>query len=276
LGQFKEEVLEGSRFQFGKNWWAFIQTLTKDQVKISVSSLKEMLEVQSLDGKSFLDIGCGSGLFSLAAKNLNANVHSFDFDTDSVKCTLLLKKKFHPNSDWSIEEGSVLDDKYITSLGKFDVVYSWGVLHHTGNLFSALDNACIPVKIGGKLFMAIYNDQGVKSKFWLKIKNVYNSSWLGKMVIIGFFFPYYLISGLIVDILKFKNPFKRYKEYKLRRGMSMVHDWYDWLGGLPFEVASPEVIFEYYKSRGFQLDKLVTTNTLGCNQFVFKKVGYQN
>src|SRR5205807_740046 len=128
------------------------------------SSLKRMLEVESLAGRSFLDIGSGSGLFSLAARRLGARVRSFDYDPQSVACTRELRRRFYPDdADWQIEEGSVLDEGYVRALGTFDVVYSWGVLHHTGAMWRALAHAALPVAVGGKLFIAIYNDTGTQS-----------------------------------------------------------------------------------------------------------------
>ncbi len=265
------QIKAGSRFGFGKNWRAFLSTLTDERIRTAEDSLKEMLEIENLKGKSFLDIGSGSGLFSLAAKNLGATVHSFDFDHESVACAQYLKEKYQSSGDWTIEAGSVLDEAYIKSLGSFDIVYSWGVLHHTGNLDLALHHATLPVKKGGKLFISIYNDQGRKSEIWLKVKNLYNANWLGKAAVVGFFFPYRSINFFIRDLLAFKNPIKRYTEYRKERGMSVLHDWHDWLGGLPFEVATPEYIFEFHKARGFLLDKLKTNLYLGCNQFVFRR-----
>ena len=82
------------------------------------------------------------------------------------------------------------------------------------------------------------------------------------------------MNGLIMDVLKLKNPAKRYREYKRKRGMSITHDWKDWLGGLPFEVATPELIVDFYLKRGFHLEKIRTNNGLGNNQFVFRKTGH--
>jgi 2-polyprenyl-6-hydroxyphenyl methylase/3-demethylubiquinone-9 3-methyltransferase len=56
------------------------------------------------------------------------------------------------------------------------------------------------------------------------------------------------------------------------RGMSKWHDLIDWVGGYPFEVAKPEQIFEYFRNRGFQMDKLVTcAGALGCNEYIFTR-----
>ncbi len=269
--KFEEQRKEGTRFTFGENWSAFLKTLDNERIKVAENSLKEMLGMEDLKDKTFLDIGCGSGIFSLSAKNLGADVHSLDFDPSSVGCAQFLKEKYYPQSNWIVEEGSALDTDYIRSLGKFDIVYSWGVLHHTGNMMLALQNAILPVKEGGTLFISIYNEQGWKSRFWLRVKKMYNKNAFGKALMIAIFFPIYILLGLIPDILRLRNPFKRYTEYKKNRGMSMVHDWYDWLGGLPFEVATPEFLVDFYKKEGFYLEKIKTINSLGTNQFVFSK-----
>jgi 2-polyprenyl-6-hydroxyphenyl methylase/3-demethylubiquinone-9 3-methyltransferase len=79
---------------------------------------------------------------------------------------------------------------------------------------------------------------------------------------------------LLVDCLKGDNPLAYYRQYKNRRGMSPVHDWLDWFGGYPFEVARPEQIFAFYRDRGFTLANLTTKGALaGCNEFVFRRAG---
>ena len=268
-----EEVSQGERFQFGANWEAFLSTLNEDRILEAEHSLRDKLGIDNLAGKYFLDIGSGSGLFSLAAKRLGAKVHSFDYDPKSVKCTNELKKRYYPNdNNWIIEEGSVLDREYLTSLGKFDVVYSWGVLHHTGNMVQALDNAIIPVSNKGILFIAIYNDQGFLSKFWNIIKKIYCSNWPGKILISSVFIPVFILMSMVIGIIKDRNIIGQFSNYRKKRGMSIYHDWIDWLGGYPFEVAKPEDIFNFFKNYGFVLDHLTTTNGMGCNQFVFRKL----
>lgn len=270
---FTTEVELGERFEFGKNWGRFLAVLDETRISEAEKSLKQMLDLNDLSGRRFLDVGSGSGLFSLAARRLGARVHSFDYDPRSVACAGELKRRYLPqDADWVIEEGSILNQEYIRSLGKFDIVYSWGVLHHTGAMWQALENAAMPVDDRGRLFISIYNDQLYKSLIWRRIKRFYCSGWLGRGITIGFFFPLFFLKGLIFDLLCLKDPLRRYVEYKKVRGMAVFTDWLDWLGGYPFEVAKPEEIFNFYLERGYRLQRLKTCGAgLGCNEFVFIK-----
>lgn len=274
--QRAQEVRAGDRFEFGKNWAEFLAILDEERIAEAQRSLAQTLGVPNLEGKSFLDVGSGSGLFSLAARRLGARVHSFDYDSQSVGCTQELKRRYFPNdSRWIVEQGSVLDPDYLKSLGRFDIVYSWGVLHHTGDLWQALGHVVPPLASGGKLFIAIYNDQGGASRRWATIKRLYCRSprpakW-GILIVVGL---YLQCGSAAMRLLKKQNPlpFKYWRQYKKARGMSVWHDLVDWVGGYPFEVAKPEQIFDFFKQQGFTLAKLKTCGGgLGCNEFVFEK-----
>ena len=267
------EVKKGERFEFGKNWKRFLSVLNDERIGEAQRSLSGMLGVDTLEGLSFLDIGCGSGLFSLAARSLGATVTSFDFDPDSVDCTEELRRRYFPDDNsWRITEGSALDAGFLESLGQFDVVYSWGVLHHTGRMWDALALVFGNVSKNGKLFISIYNDQGVKSRVWRRIKRIYCSGAAGKAAVSSVFIPLFVVTGLGQDLAARRNPVTRYREYSKKRGMSIYHDWLDWLGGYPFEVATPDAITEFYTARGFRLFKRVETTSLGTNQFVFQRL----
>ncbi len=271
VADFKEEVDQGQRFEFGKNWSKYLASVDENRLTLAGESLRQTLGVDTLQNLSLLDIGCGSGIFSLAAFRLGAKVTSFDFDPQSVACTRSVKEAHAPGTrDWVIKEGSILDEGFVGSLGKFDIVYSWGVLHHTGQMWKALKNAASSVKPGGKLLIAIYNDQGVASRRWAAVKKLYNRLPFGlKFLILIPAFIRLWLPVLLVDLLRCR-PFKSWTEYSKNRGMRPYRDVVDWVGGYPFEVAKPEEIFSFHKHLGFTLEKLTTcAGGLGCNEYLF-------
>jgi 2-polyprenyl-3-methyl-5-hydroxy-6-metoxy-1,4-benzoquinol methylase len=256
------------RFAFGENWCRFVALVDEERMAESASAIERL--AGPVRGKSFLDIGCGSGLSSLAAVRLGASrVHSFDYDPDSVSCTLELKRRFSPDAHWTIEKGSALDADYLQSLGKYDVVYSWGVLHHTGDLWKALELAVIPLRAGGLLAVSLYNDQGPLSRVWARIKRVYN-------ILPAFLRPPYVFAIMApreFAMLVSKGPawyIQSWRDYSKRRGMSRWHDIVDWIGGYPFQVSTPSQVFNFFHDRGYQLERLTTCGgRSGCNEYAF-------
>ncbi len=265
MSDFAKEIESGNRFEFGKNWSMFLKQINDQRVEDAENSLRNMLEVDNLAGIRFLDAGSGSGLFSLAARRLGAYVHSFDYDPESVACTMELKRRYFPDDvNWVIEKGSVLEPDYLMSLGKFDVIYSWGVLHHTGAMWKALENVTLPVEPGGSVFISIYNNQGAVSKYWTTIKRLYNKNVFLRLGIILIHFPYLFGVRFLSRILTGR--------LRIDRGMSLWYDMIDWLGGYPFETAKPEEILDYYRKKSFDLVKMKTcSGKHGCNEFVFRK-----
>lgn len=264
IEDFRYEVENRERFQFGKNWKGFLRTLDSNKIGQAEDSLKAMLDVENLEGKTFLDVGSGSGLFSLAARNLGATVLSFDFDESSVWCTAELKKKFHERDDaWTVMQGSVLDEEFLGTLEKYDYVYSWGVLHHTGDMWSALSNVITLVKPDGSLFLALYNYQRFASTYWLFVKKTYTKYPVTRPFLVALHFIYPTVPSIILKYFQNRKP---------PRGMTVWYDLLDWLGGYPFEVSTPSEIFNFYKAKGFILTQLKTVGgKLGCNEYVFRR-----
>jgi len=189
--------------------------------------------------------------------------------------TRALRDRYSPNdSAWTVEQGSALDRGYVDRLGSFDIVYSWGVLHHTGSTWEALDNAARPVTPGGLLFIALYADQGAKSVFWRRIKRIYvglprplRVPWAVAVAA-----PFEL--RLFAKDLLAGHP-QRYIEtwtkYQEGRSMSRWYDLLDWMGGYPYEVASPKPIEEFYAARGFTMLKVHPTGGAGCIEYVLRR-----
>lgn len=211
-------------------------------------------------------------MFSYAAFNLGAQeVISFDVDPLSIECCKYLYNKADRPKNWKIFKGSVIDDNFLSKFKKYDLVYSWGVLHHTGKMWKSIENSANLVDKDGYYCIAIYNkvERMMGSIFWLKIKIIYNHfPLIGKytMEIIYIFFYFSL------NLLRFKNPLKLIKNYKSNRGMDWRRDITDWLGGYPYEFAAVEEVFKYIKVKfpKFNLVNIKTTNSLGNNSYLFK------
>jgi 2-polyprenyl-6-hydroxyphenyl methylase/3-demethylubiquinone-9 3-methyltransferase len=267
------------KFAFGKNWEHFIKVyLNEERIEEAKKSLLEFWGDYDIKGKSFLDIGCGSGVFSLAAIRLGASeVVSFDVDPDSVKSCQYLREKEGNPKNWTVKQGSILDEKFMSKMDKYDFVYSWGVLHHTGQMWKAIENTTKVVKDGGLLYIAIYNKAdfiGIyddlrigTSGFWVKAKRFY----ISLPHVVQDMIDYTVMAALFVtSIFRLKNPFKEMKSTDYR-GMSWRIIIKDWLGGYPYEYAAVDEIFNFVKKFGFSLENLKFNDGLRNNDYLFKK-----
>ena len=260
-------------FPFGANWRRFLNRITEERVKNAARSLTDFLELENFEGRSFLDVGCGSGLFSLAAFGLGAKrVVSFDRDPLSVECCRRLRRRVNDPPNWEIHRGSILDPDFTSGLGTFDIVYAWGTLQHTGQMWDALKRSAVLVNQGGYLYLAIYNcvDGWLGSQFWLKFKRAYNAlPRLGQCLVDLGAIPIYFVARLLHS----KNLVADVQSYESSRGMYWKTDLTDWLGGLPYECATVEQVFRFIKTncQGLTLHNLKTTNSLANNWFAFKR-----
>lgn len=280
MNTYEKTYKRKNHFSFGRNWQDFLKTLNNEKIDEAKKSLVDFLGgEENIKGKTFVDIGCGSGLFSFAAYKLGASkVVSFDVDDFSIACVTYLREKGNNPANWEIKKGSALDKDLLNSLGKFDIVYSWGVLHHTGKMYQALRNTSNLLANKGIFYLAIYNNyktsfHGGTSLFWLKIKRIYNhSGFVIKKIITFLYVSYYIIALLIL----FKNPVKYVRNYKSNRGMSWLYDVYDWLGGYPYEFAGPDEIINFFGPMGIVCKKLTFRDGLGCNEFLLIKQSEKN
>ena len=259
------------RFAFGKNWSEFLAHFNEDRLRAAQQSLTDFLGMSTLSGKSFLDIGCGSGLFSLAAHSLGAlKVVSFDYDANSVSCAESLRDKAGAPKNWIVQRGSVLDREFLRSLGTFDLVYSWGVLHHTGEMWQAIRNAASLVAPSGLLCIALYN-RTPQSEHWRKVKKFYCQS--SKPVKLGLDTYYVVKQRVLRNLVHGRNPFKAgFQNFGRERGMHWLADLRDWLGGYPYEFATVDEVFSFMKQE-FPSSSLVNIKTepgLGNNWFLYR------
>lgn len=272
------EIYESSyqntnHFSFGRNWKKFLESLNDRKVQEAKESLLDFLgDKESIKGRSFVDIGCGSGLFSYAAYKLGAaRVVSVDVDEFSVACAEYLKEKEGNPTNWEIKKGSALSEEFIRSLGKFDIVYSWGVLHHTGDMWRAVDNVVSLVDQEGVFYLALYNKnekhvfEGT-SDLWVKLKRVYNSNGrITKKAMEAVYTTYHFLGMIFHGI----NPFSYVRNYVALRGMDFFTDIRDWLGGYPYEFASVSEVKYFLERSGLKCRKVREVRSIGCNEYLF-------
>ena len=263
------------RFEFGKNWSRFVRrNFSQERCDTARRKILDFLGRDSLDGLDFLDIGCGSGLHSLAAFQAGAGqMFSLDYDENSVSATRTLREYAGSPQTWKVERGDVLDDSYVESLGKWNFVYSWGVLHHTGNVWKAIENAQKAVADGGLFYIALYSADvfgEAMMKFWIEKKQEYNrSSRIKKNLMVLWYIWRFGLGG---NLRRLPQVLKQIYEHKTKRGMNYFTDVHDWLGGWPMEFTGDQEVVDFLEQKhGFQLINVATGEA--CSEFLFERSG---
>lgn len=264
----------GDRFAFGENWQSFAAEIDEARILEAEKSLQRLVGRERFYGLRFLDIGSGSGLSSLAARRLGALVYSLDYDESSADCTQQLHDRYYlGDSGWQVSRGSVLDCDYLAKLGTFDIVYAWGVLHHTGAMLQAIENASKLVAPGGLLVMALYRKTRL-CRLWRLEKRWYCRTTPRAQ---SFARGLYVAMTRLAFALRGRNFREYVSEYRSRRGMNFTHDVHDWLGGYPYESIQPAEVAR-------EMDRLGLTHVhsnvrpyaigllgSGCDEYVYRR-----
>jgi len=255
-------------FSFGENWKDLNRSITEKEIVKATEDLLYWIGLENIKGKRILDLGSGSGIHSLGLLRLGAGeLVSFDYDPNSVSATTEHWENEGRPANWKVLQGSVLDKNFIKQLGLFDLVYSWGVLHHTGNMWQAINNGLLLVQPEGLFYLTIYKDDNYAHS--IHVKEKYNSaSRRGKKMMEN----KEILKVMVRRAAHLKNPFT-WNE-KLERGMNTYHDLVDWLGGLPYEAANEDEMIRWGNSNNLKLLRIICRGNFGvCNYYLFKKPG---
>lgn len=255
------------RFAFGKNWQNFLGDLNPARIAGARTDLIKWLGTDNLQGASVLDIGCGSGVHSYCLQDMGtARLVSFDYDVNSVDATRSLHAAAGAPDSWTVQQGSVLDTDFIRSLGTFELVYSWGVLHHTGQMWQAIANAATCVTPGGYLFIAIYA-KGAQYPEHLALKQRYHDASVSGKRKMEFD---WILNQYNHRVRQGLSP-EGWWNQGLERGMDPYVDLVDWLGGLPYEVATLEELGEFLGALNIDILKQHREPEGGCHILIAQR-----
>jgi len=274
--QAKEDLKDvSSHFSFGKNWSSYLSVVSDEHKTQAAHGLSQLLTPEEISGKRFLDIGCGSGMSMLAALTLGAGeVKGVDIDPDSARTAQELLSKQAADKKWSVENRSVFDLSPMKD-GTFDIVHSWGVLHHTGDMDGALNAAAALVAPGGLFVVALYRKTPL-CNLWRIEKKVYTNAPAALQAAMRAVYKAIYVLGLVATG---RNPKTYISEYKGNRGMNFDHDVHDWLGGYPYESVTPEEVETFMEAHDFEMIRAHTkpANVAGilgthCDEFVARRL----
>jgi len=264
----------GLQFNFGRNWRDFSRNaLSSERVEQARNDFDDLLSGVPLKRRSFLDIGFGQGLTLLLAASGGATVVGCDINPLCAEVLQENRKRYFPELNGRnipIIVGSILDESVVEKLraaapgaaGLYDIVHSWGVLHHTGNMKRAIEATASLVKPGGNLILAIYARHW-SSPAWRAIKYSYvHCPALLQKLLVSAFYPIIYVAKWLVT---------RGRVTEKARGMDFFYDVVDWVGGYPYEYARADEIVTTMQALGFEAERILAAEVpTGCNQLIFK------
>jgi 2-polyprenyl-3-methyl-5-hydroxy-6-metoxy-1,4-benzoquinol methylase len=271
----KPQAAPPTHFAFGQNWASYSAIIDDARVAQAERGLVRLLGEDGLAGKSFLDIGCGSGLHAVAAARLGAaRIVAVDLDPVAVETARAVLRQHAPQIPSDIRQSSVFELAPETS-GAFDVVYSWGVLHHTGAMHEALQRAAQAVAPGGRFAFALYHRTRMCG-FWRREKRWYAAASPRAQRVARAI--YTALLRLRVGLTG--GDFRAYvANYHSQRGMEFGHDVHDWMGGYPYESISAPEVEAFMRGIGFAHVRSFTSPLTiglfgsGCDEYVYRRIG---
>jgi len=264
-----------SHFAFGENWLDYARKIDEEKISRAIDDLRRLSGRQRLDDMTFLDIGCGSGLSALAASRLGASrVAGVDIDPDSVTAARQVFARFAPGLPADFEVCSVFD-MTPAGFGTFDIVYSWGVLHHTGDMVRAIETAAALVRPDGELYLALYRKTPYCG-MWRHIKRWYSKASSTSQQRARRMHVFLFKTALKMQGRDFDTYVRDYGN----RGMDYYNDVHDWLGGYPYQSVAPDECHALLGRMGFAVDREFVKRSRhplrgilgsGCNEYAFHR-----
>jgi 2-polyprenyl-6-hydroxyphenyl methylase/3-demethylubiquinone-9 3-methyltransferase len=261
---------ESIGFSFGENWRKFLERVDEQRLRDAEESLDTSFCGHSFEGRTFIDAGCGSGVFSYAAHRLGVrSLLSVDIDPNSIECARILRERAGRPDNWSVQQGSLLDPEFVGRLGTADVVYSWGVLHHTGQIWRAIESTMTLVNPGGLLCLALYRPPR-RLELHMRLKRTYNRSPRGARLLLAAL--YFVVQITLNSAHQRAWPWSYVRDYgRQSRGMSLWRDVEDWLGGLPCEFTEAPAVETFASSHGFSVENTFLAAPSCNNEYLLRR-----
>jgi SAM-dependent methyltransferase len=154
----------GDNLLSDRNWRENVDKFILDELQMTREQIR---------GKRVLDAGCGQGRWSYGFIKLGATVRGIDTSVSAIKYANEHLKRTTPPARFCVL--NVLDERQLSKVfnnAEFDIIWCWGVLHHTGDPEKGFDNLVKLLKPGGTIHLYLYGKKSFVNKFWRRVFNV--------------------------------------------------------------------------------------------------------